>query len=543
MPERHARLAAAICASLTLLLTLPQSASPADPPRTIARIEIIRKEIFDTSRVEDRHVYGTVVNALHVVTREEAIRKELLFQEGDELDDDLLQESARHLRALGYLGEVTIRSRVEAESLAVVSVLTQDRWSMDMLPSYRQEGGIAVQRYTLKDDNFLGGGQSISMSVTHQSDHPSPFGYDLALRERNLFGTRLSTSLHTGRSWEGSTTALSLERGYFSDRTRWAGGVSVEFGTRRILSYDEGTLAYEELKRREMQRGWLSFSVGSTSILRPVLAYTRVRSGFNDPGAADNLDLVSVSMSLLDRSFVERVRLNSGERVEDMPVGFGMGVTVGKNFRQRGIGATDYVAQLTLREAFLLSESAYLGISASARTFWGGSRSDETFLDLLLVHHARLSPYQTLVVQATASAGLGWSGIRQLLLGSSTGLRGFDEQALAGDRRITYGIEQRMFTDLKVLFFRLGAAAFLDGGTAWSGPLSPVGRRFSHAAGIGLRIENTKVQGTGLIRIDWAFNLDEGKPGQVILSSSLPFSAFLDLDCVAELWTPDPQIR
>ena len=68
------------------------------------------------------------------------------------------------------------------------------------------------------------------------------------------------------------------------------------------------------------------------------------------------------------------------------------------------------------------------------------------------------------------------------------------------------------------------------------GIFAPPGRqRFSNAAGIGLHIENTKVQGAGLIRIDWAINLDEQKPGQIIISSKLPFSAFLNLDGVSGL--------
>ena len=102
-----------------------------------------------------------------------------------------------------------------------------------------------------------------------------------------------------------------------------------------------------------------------------------------------------------------------------------------------------------------------------------------------------------------------------------------------------YSIEHRFFTDFSILFFHVGGAAFLDGGAAWFGD-TPVGHRhFSHAAGIGLRIENTKVQGPGLIRIDVAMNLDEKRLGHVTVSSALPFSAFLDLDSISGILPTD----
>jgi len=82
---------------------------------------------------------------------------------------------------------------------------------------------------------------------------------------------------------------------------------------------------------------------------------------------------------------------------------------------------------------------------------------------------------------------------------------------------------------------------FADGGSAWYGDSPPARQHFSHAVGAGLRIENPKVQGAGLIRIEWAMNLDRLRGGQIIISSRVPFSAFLDLDSVGALWDPQGQ--
>jgi hypothetical protein len=535
----RSRLHEAALASLTFLLSFPSTLFAADPPLRIDRIEIVRKDIFDTTKVEDRHIFGSVVNDLHVLTREDVVRRELLFKEGDELDETVLQESARNLRALGYLGDVTISSYAITETSAVVAVVTQDRWSIDMLPAYKQEGGASAQRYTLKDDNFLGGGHSLSLSYSYQTDRPSPHGTDLILRERNLFGTRLKALVQQRNAWDQQKTAIGLEQAYFSDRAPWAGGIYAEFGHQKQVFYRDGMLTYDQETERQMQRGWVSMSLGSQALVRPVIGYLRIRSDYVDPRIYDNLDLVTISTSYLNRAFVERSCLNSSGRTEDMPVGFGAGVTMGKNFLTRGVSAPLYVAGVTLRCAMLLTDRSYFGWNASFQGYWGGSRKEEGTVNVLLLHHLKISTFQTFVAQVNAVVGLGWSGRRQLLLGSSTGLRGYNEQSFAGDRMITYGLEHRIFTNMDLLFFRIGGALFLDGGTVWSGDAPPGRQRFSNAAGVGLRIENTKVQGAGLIRIEWAMNLDERKPGQIIISSRLPFSAFLDLDGVAGLWAPE----
>ena len=63
------------------------------------------------------------------------------------------------------------------------------------------------------------------------------------------------------------------------------------------------------------------------------------RTNCIEPRIYDNLDLVTVSTSYLDRAFVERSDLNSSGRTEDMPLGFWAGVTLGRNFLAQGVPA------------------------------------------------------------------------------------------------------------------------------------------------------------------------------------------------------------
>jgi len=515
-----------------ILLPLGTPSWSGEPHLRIENITILRKNIFDTSRADQRHVFGSVVNAVHLPTRESVIRGELLFNEGEMFDMELLKESERHLRALGYIGDVITRCDTLTDSTIAVTVETHDKWTIDMLPAYKQGGGVEDFRFSLKDDNFLGGGQSLSLSYTYRSDRPDPHGMDLAFLERNLYGTRLSALVRHRNTWDQTFNAVRLERNYFSDRTPWAGGIYAELGKQRLLLYDEGALVHEEVSGREAQSAWVSVSLGEGPFIRPMVSYTRTRSNFAMARRFDNLDLVTFGVSLLGRQFVERSFLNNFGRVEDVPIGIHVGFSIGKNIRGARTLGVDYSLGVFWKHSWLLSEGSYLGWSASYQSFFEGLHRPESTLEFMLLHHWKVSRYHTLVARASMAAGFGWLGRRQLLLGTSTGLRGYDEYSFQGDRRIIYGVEHRVFTDVDIFIFRFGAAAFLDGGTAWTG--GPAGgQRFHHAVGCGLRIENTKLQGAGLIRIDWAMNLDRGHATQVILSSSLPFSAFLDLDAAS----------
>src|SRR5947208_16177851 len=90
---------------VTLLLALVISGSPARGQSypTIATIRIDREDVFDLDNPDERHLPFIWADRLHVETRDHVIRRELLFQEGDPADPDVLCETARNLRRLGFL--------------------------------------------------------------------------------------------------------------------------------------------------------------------------------------------------------------------------------------------------------------------------------------------------------------------------------------------------------------------------------------------------------------------------------------------------------
>ena len=107
----------ALGACAALLLLNAWSAADADSAFPIIRsIQIDHKPVFtEDERLQvpylpDLTFIFRAANFLHIDTKEEVIRRELLVREGDPADPFLIEESERNLRALPYIREVKILS-------------------------------------------------------------------------------------------------------------------------------------------------------------------------------------------------------------------------------------------------------------------------------------------------------------------------------------------------------------------------------------------------------------------------------------------------
>ncbi len=150
-----------------------------------------------------------------------------------------------------------------------------------------------------------------------------------------------------------------------------------------------------------------------------------------------------------------------------------------------------------------------------------------------LLQYIHFAGFQTLAVRCALLYGIHWSPERSVYLGGTTGLRGFGPYDFTGQRTALLNVEDRIATPHQLWFFKLGAVVFYDCGSAWDEHVATARVRLHSSAGIGLRIENEKQQGSGIIRIDFAYNLSASQWGQVIISTDQAFSPVKLLDLVS----------
>ncbi len=480
--------------------------------------------------------FGSFVNKFHVLTREDIIRNELLFKEGDVYDPDLLEETERNLRAMGFLGDVEVIPDTVRNRLVNVSVYTHDRWTLGVKGAYKQEGGVQNMALALNDNNFMGSGQGMTVGYNYRSDRNNPHGAEIDFVERRLFGTRYGLRAQYRNSEDARVQSVTLERTFYEEAATWAGSIYGDFGEQRFRQYQDGTLVLEDNVRRENQNAWVSLSTGERKTkYRAGFAYVRTRqtSTLVPPTYFDRLDLFNLSASVSRRDYYKGKFIENFGRVEDVPLGYNLNLIVGKNIHfARGL-VPDLFLRFDGEYSLGFNKRYYLNLHTSLSGFRSGSEFKDATVQQGLITHWRATERTTLVGSVEFIRGHNWSAGRQLVLGSPTGLPGYGIHTLSGQQQLLMHLQYRIFTPLSFWIFNFGGALFIASGTAWPSG-EPLSRQQLHtSAGFGFRIENSAQQGSGIIRIDFPFNFDERKFTEVVISSDQLFKAFSDILFIA----------
>lgn len=160
---------------------------------------------------------GRAIAKMHVRTRPEIIRRELLFAAGDTVDTLLVAESLRRLRKLQFLENAHVEAdrclTPNGESLAL-RVVTRDSWTTR--PDIKAGGGSP--RIGLTERDLLGTGRTVSLSLV---SHNRSLGAGISTMDTFGFGTGVATRAQYQRYYEGTFRSLSFARRQASLADRW----------------------------------------------------------------------------------------------------------------------------------------------------------------------------------------------------------------------------------------------------------------------------------------------------------------------------------
>jgi hypothetical protein len=495
---------------------------------TIRTVMIERLQVFDTPT---GNFLESAANSLHWTTTETTVRNELLFHEGDTLNQALLDETERNLRALPFLTGAWIQVMGDSTDSVDVVVRTRDKWSLGGRVSYRQGGGLSMVGMSLVEGNMFGKGQSFGVGYLYQEEDRASHGMSFELADRRLFSSRWGASLRHANGRYLTITSFEVGRPFYSDAATWAAGGLFDVSRERLRYYTDGVLARDSYRSQDRQGAWAGVSNGEALRLYAGAGYLRARSDA-DPSflqTADNIDIGTVSLGLMRREYYESSYLNSLGMVEDVPAGFHLNVAAG--YGRNALRSDRPLVHLRAlwQHAAHVGTRYYAGYEVRGSTFFQGRTATDTRIGVQLVQHVRLLPQHTLVARVQTMLGSNWSSSVQPSTSSSGDLRGYATYTLAGHRIATGNIEYRFTPDITLWIFRMGGAVFHDAGAAWSDGDSWAGKRFRHTTGFGLRIENTIRGGNDLLRIDFPFSHDGKRFTQVMISANQLLSAFIDM--------------
>jgi hypothetical protein len=531
-----------------LLVSLSQAFAGQDSLYTVGKITIEQHQVFDESDTATIHeikgIYrpagelaetaGKIANDLHILTREEVIRRDLLFKEGDPYDQRLIDESARHLRSLGILGNVTITPDTLADHTVDVLVRTHDRWTLNPSMSVAAGGGVSGFGLGLREENFLGSAQKVEIGYSRLSDRTNPNGGNLAFTEPRLFGSWWSTSAILRKSDELSQASIDVQLPFYSDAASLATRGYAGVQRVRFRQYATGgSVLRDDYLDQENELLWLATSHGEQSKLQLGAAYYRLRTSSDSMALRpfDNVDFLIASVNFLGRQYYKGSYIENFGRIEDVPEGYFAGLAVGRNLHFTDAGAVDYFVRLVGQGSWRFGGGFSGNYNLTASSYFTGTTPAEETISATALHFWRYLPNQTFLARVTTTVGSHWSPTSQLTLGSFNGLRGYRTNDFVGQRMLVVNVEDRIFSLARLWFVKLGVAPFFDSGVVWNEGEGFGHERFHSAVGVGLQIESSKETGNGVFRIDLAYNMDQHRIG-LVFSLNHVFRAFSNMEFV-----------
>src|SRR5262245_20133303 len=216
---------------------LPTDAQLEADGAVIGEIRIVIGDIFDTSLKGERGWLYRTANKLHIETREETVRDQLLFKPGEPYRARLIEETERVLRENDYLYSAEIMPAAYHDGVVDLEVRTRDVWTLDPGFSYSRSGGENDFGAGIEEKNLFGTGQRVGIAwgsdvdrEAVQVDFYDPHFGDGFTR----FGVMYADAS------DGETKALRLERPFYSLDTRRAGGGRLFDGRKSEPRYQLG---------------------------------------------------------------------------------------------------------------------------------------------------------------------------------------------------------------------------------------------------------------------------------------------------------------
>ena len=503
----------------------------------VGRVFVDNRNVFDLSDPEESSRLYRWANRLHVVTRDDTIRQQILFEPGDVFSKRLLDETARILRSNRYLYDADVRPVSVSEGKVDVEVSTRDVWSLVPEIELSRSGGENRTAFGLEESNLLGRGQLLRAKHVSNVDRDSS---QLDFEDRQLGNSWVALFLRLSDNSDGHSNYLSVTRPFHELDARWSAGTFLFDDQRRTALYSLGEEAVEFLHEREyvtasggwsrgLRNGWVRR--WNAGFVYDDNRFSSVPEPELPPGLVPpdrKLVYPFLSVEILEDSYETSSNTNNIGRTEDFLMGTRLAASIG--WASEGVGADRdaviYTASIGQGYGSLQDKALFLSASARGRNESGRSANVISSFDTR--YYSRQSDKRLFFVTLSGSAGHNLDLDTPVQLGGKTGLRGYPLRYQSGDSKLLLTIEQRYFTDWYPFhLFRVGGAVFVDVGRTWGD--NPVGERnygWLKDVGFGLRFAPTRFSTQKIAHLDFAFPLD-GDPSidevQILLTTKRSF--------------------
>lgn len=484
---------------------------------TIGKIELDRRQVFDTTQSETDGWIFRAANRFHKLTRPSVIQTQLLFETGDTYDPREVEESERILRLNEFFFDAAIVPMAYNDGVVDLLVTTRDLWSIEPEISFSRSGGENQTVLGVEDENFLGTGALIGARVESDLDRDSNLFY---FSDRQVGRRWLSVDASYGDNSDGTEVFLRVQRPFFALDTRRAGGLTTLHNDRVESLYRLGDEVVDYRQDESFFDAWVGWSGGlrNSWVRRWRLGIVHHDNRFAEPPNGVRAGPVPtdrklvypyISVDILEDEFIKGSNIEQISRTEDFYLGTRVSATVGYAGTSLGSDRSAWMLAATAQKGFGDTEKRMLLLNAETSGRIESGRTANAIIESSARYYHRLSPKWLRTISLQATKGINLDLDRPMQLGGDTGLRGYPVRYQSGDSRVLFSIEQRYFTDwYPWRIVRVGAAAFFDAGRSFGdNPIGGESLGWLRSVGVGLRLAPTRGS-RKMFHIDVSFPLD-----------------------------------
>ncbi len=525
----------------------------------------------------DEGIIGSITVSGNTQTREHVVLRELLFQEGDVYIEADKTESERILRRKAYIGSAKIEPHWNANSDSVtIHVTITDLWSLkgavDPLPAIDPEGG----KFLLKaeDFNLLGSGHFAQFLYEGDIERGEETRHFIRSRYQipRLLNSHWSfdggfTQRLEGNTWtsflERPQYFFLLQRPQYTLKSRWSASLLVSEQIHRDRWYEKNLKTDIFEQNLQAARASISRYFGDRNRQNYVGLWAESKRSrherietFGESKAAPvdrDIKIVGITVGRKRIAYHKTRFLTKMGQEEDFISGSQYAFAVGYASPLYGSDRAESHARFTVESAWIrdnhILSTTVINLSTnfttrierskvSLQTSWYyidvfDAGNDIYTVDKGYRKNGFFDFHQTVVAQFATEMQFGWSGEDQVILGSNSGLRGYNPQQFDGEKMMLARLESRtlcggtLFSKiddglgavvtfiLKPFIKRpvkvglvLSATAFADVGYIWNGTRSFKLTEPKSSVGFGLRGSFSRLSGPSIFRLGLAFPLN-----------------------------------
>ena len=484
--------------------------------KTIRKIIIQRLNVFggniNNPSFDGANKIENILNLTHTNTNENIIRKNLLFNSGDEISPLILSDNERILRQLPYIDDARILVVPVSDNEADIYVFTKDVYSLGATYDYR---GLKKGSLSVFDKNIVGMGQEFGLDMPFDNTRPDSPGFGAHYIANNIAKSFINLNVYFLNGLGEKTYGFDITRKLISSATKYAGGISVRM---MYTTEDLDSMKIPAPLKYNLQDYWLSrsFMINKESVSRIIIGARFINNNvFNHPlilpESYHNLQkymmfLGSAAFSV--QKYTKTKLIYSYGRTEDIPYGALFKATVGREFNEfkqrtyiggeasfgKSINTLGYFYIYTGMSTYLNKNQTEQGVLSLGMNY---------FSNLINIGSSRIRNF----VYLHYTRGFGRYSNEYLRFLSENGFSGFANDSVMGTQRLSLSLESVLFSPVNLYGFKFAFFGFTDF-SFLSGTNEMLGNGYNLSSiGVGIRIRNDNlVFNTLQIRIAYFFN-------------------------------------